>query len=402
MTTAIHLPEPPYQAEVIVSPMMYGDDQKDQDRARFVAPGLVGIVCDGVTSSPHSQAAAQLVTSFAPILFQGNVRQRLRTICDLLKACREEFQMTRLTMPDDIPEAMRAMLRAVLREKRATSYQTTVVAVRLRPSESGVGVDILLCGDSALLAFSNDGELLYSSLARGAEHERERHHIFISDGWRFGPGDQLLVRVEGPLNNHEGLVARSGISEQHLANWLVCTPVDASSDGKKDGSRRSDALVVTRQDRLLVPRYLYGWQLTSEDQKYRCLDYSSTIRIVTAAPQVILADGFEHRRSATMVLPDHFYCGHYDYIEDRFPCGTHFVACSDGFYSTIASASQMWAWLHENREVLASVQEREPKLRDLHQKLHEKGGDDDMSFVWMYPTSATTLVDAGVAEEQED
>ena len=44
---------------------------------------------------------------------------------------------------DDVPETIRAMLRDVLREKQATSYQTTIVAVRLRPSGSDVGVDIL-------------------------------------------------------------------------------------------------------------------------------------------------------------------------------------------------------------------------------------------------------------------
>jgi serine/threonine protein phosphatase PrpC len=151
-----------------------------------------------------------------------------------------------------------------------------------------------------------------------------------------------------------------------------------------------------------VPRYLYGWQLTHAGQKYRYLDYSSTIRIVTTAPPWVLADGIEHRGSVTTVLPDHFYSGHYDYIEDRFPCETHFVLCSDGFYSAFATTSQMWAWLQENRDAPASVQEQEPKLRDLHQQLHEKGGDDDMSFVWIYPTPATAPVGAGAAAEQEE
>ena len=102
------------------------------------------------------------------------------------------------------------------------------------------------------------------------------------------------------------------------------------------------------------------------------------------------------------MLPDHFYSGQYDYIEDRFPCGTHFVLGSDGFYSAFATASQMWAWLQEYRNALAVPQEREAKLRDLHQQLHEKSTDDDMSCVWMYPVPAGATAAAAGATKREE
>ena len=109
----------PYGAMTMVSPMMLGEEQKDQDRARFFGPGLVGCVCDGVTSSPHSTQAAERVASFAPILFEKDIRARLRTICDLLMAYRREFQATDLAMPYEMSEPMRVMLTQALREKQA-------------------------------------------------------------------------------------------------------------------------------------------------------------------------------------------------------------------------------------------------------------------------------------------
>lgn len=402
MKQGLYVPEALYRAAVIVSPNRFGEEQKDQDRARFSEPGLIGIVCDGVTSSPRSGNAAELVTSFAPILFEGDARERLRTICDLLMAHRHEFQATDLAVSDDVPEAMQAMLRDVLREKQATSYQTTIVAVRLRPSGSDVGVDILRCGDSAIFAFSGDGELLYSSLGRPRQTQDECHHPFMSDQWRFGPDDRILVRVEGRLADHRTLGENGGIQERHFRNWLVCTAIDACPDDKKDQPRPLDGVVIAPGDRLLVPRYLYGQQLTSGGRKYRCLDYSSTIRIVPASPPGVWADGIEHRGSVTTVLPDHFYSGHYDYVEDRFPCGTNFVLCSDGFYSAFATASGLWSWLQENRDALADPQEREKKLKELHGQLHEKGTDDDMSCVWIYPTPATAPAGETPATEQEE
>jgi hypothetical protein len=45
-------------------------------------------------------------------------------------------------------------------------------------------------------------------------------------------------------------------------------------------------------------------------------------------------------------------------------------------------------WLQENRSVFGTPAEEEPKLAALHERLHEKSGDDDMSFVWMCPASS--------------
>lgn len=374
-----------YGALTVVSPMMFGEEPKNQDRARWYEPGLIGCVCDGVTSSPHSAQAAELVVSFAPILFEGNAHERVRTVCELLVAHRRQFQATPLALSKDTPEVMQAMLMEALRDKQAISYQTTIAAVRLRPGASDVGIDILRCGDSAVLAFSDDGELLYSSLTHPREDKAKRRRAFLSGGLTFGPGSQILVRVEGSLDRHEQKARVSGINERHYKNWLVCTPVDTCSGGQTESTEPSGALVVTSRDTLLVPRYLYGRQLESQGQEYRCLDYSSTIRILPAAPRAP-GDGISHRGSFTEVLPDHVYSGCYDYVEDRFPQRTHFVLGSDGFYSAFATASHMWAWLQEYCIVRADTEQQQRRLEELHSRLHSNSGDDDVSFVWMYPT----------------
>ena len=391
----------PYGAITVVSPMMFGEESKDQDRARWYEPGLVGCVCDGVTSSPRAAQAAEWVTSFAPILFDGDVRARLRTICKLLTAHRREFERTDLAMPHEMPESMRLMLQAALRDKQGQSFQTTLVALRLRPGQLDVGVDILRCGDSAYMAFSGDGELLHSSFALPQENNHHGCRALVSLGWRFGPGDQILVRVEGLLDHHKRAAVNAGMDERYFRNWLICTPVDGCREKSSD-IPRSRPLVVGPRDRLLVPRYLYGHQLESQGREYRCLDYSSAIRILPTTPPIVRADGIEHRGSVTAVLPDHGCSGCYDYVEDRFPLGTHFVPCTDGFYSAFATTSEVWAWLQENRQVLANAQEREPKLTELHHRLRERGGDDDLSFVWMYPMSPfTPEANHGFREQQE-
>ncbi len=330
--------------------------------------------------------AAELVTSLAPMLFEGDVHKKLETICELLLAYRRQFQAMDVAVPPDMPDAMQVMAREVLREKQAISYQTTLIAVRLRPSPSDVAVHLLGCGDSAFFAFSADGEPLKVSLAEASGHRDGCRRVSASRGVPFGPGDQVLVRNEGSLDCFEGLARDSGIATKFLGNWLICTPIDVC---RKAQDRNASALgdrVIAPDNILLVPRYLYGQQLESRGKQYRCLDYSSLIRIMPASAPYRSPDGIEHRSSMTAVLPDHFDPGRYDYIEDRFPCGTHFVLCSDGFYSAFATASQMWAWLQAYCIVCADTEQQQRRLEELHGRLHGNGGDDDMSFVWMYPT----------------
>jgi len=381
-----------YAALTIVSPMMFGEDEKDQDRARWFGPGQIACVCDGVSSSPCSDEAAELVTSYAPIMFDGNRENNLRTICNLLMARRKEYQQSEMVLPDGTSPVMQNILRKVMQEKKATGFQTTLVAAKLVCSEKTVSAHILKCGDSAFFAFSDEGELLSSSLTHGPHNNRaakdKQIQSSLFDGMSFGPGDQILVRIEGLLYNDKNLSQRTQIKYKHLKNWLVCTPIEICGRGAHPIENRSPALrrlSLRPADRLLVPRYLYGTQLTSKGKRYRVLDYSSTIRVISMEGTGDEQNKITQRGSTTMVLPDHFYKGYVESYEDRFPLGTQFVLCSDGFYSGFSNARCLWEWLRNNSSALSHKDERQPVLKRLHSQVNAKSGDDDISFVWVYP-----------------
>lgn len=400
-----------YTALTIVSAMMFGEDSKDQDRARWYGPGQVGCVCDGVTSSANSGEAAELSASFAPVLFEGSIKDKLSTLCGLLMARRQELQQSSVVVPDGTPLGMQDLLRKVIREKRSISFQTTMVAVKLVCEEKAVRAYILKCGDSAFLAYSGEGELLSSSITypySPGNHEEtanRRTNFSSSREMSFGPGDQILVRVEGLLSEYKGLAERAGIKNEHIDNWLVCTPMDVcySHDIVNENTLQRRPLSLKVADQVIVPRYLYGTQLASKGQRYRFLDYSSTIRLVSVTGPNALADQIGQHGSTTMVLPDHFYCGYIESYQDRFPVGTQFVLCSDGLYSSFLDARRLWTWLHDNARALSHKDERTPVLKQLHSRLHAKGGDDDISFVWIHPRRSDVIgtQDSKAIDKQE-
>lgn len=142
-------------------------------------------------------------------------------------------------------------------------------------------------------------------------------------------------------------------------------------------------------DRLLVPTYLYGTQLTCQGRQYRVLRYSSAIRPILATESLASIVSFNKHGSSTMVLPDHFYCDCFDSFQDSFPLQTHFILCSDGFYSCFSDWQQLWIWLQENATGLNDNNQREAILEQLHANLHAKSSDDDISFVWVQPNIQT-------------
>jgi len=385
-----------YEALTVVSGMILGDESKDQDRAGWCQPGQIACVCDGVSSSPNSAQAAELVTTLIPAVLQGNISDRLGMVCDLLMAQRQQPRdMTTLTFPENTPVAMQEMLRKVVQQKQCISFQTTLVAIRIMADEQVVNVQILKCGDSAFFAFSPNGQLLTSSLVFPANTDTAfevKTQPTAPKTILFGPGDDILVRVESELAAQSPLAQQAGIRARHAVNWLVCTPVDGCRDDNQpetENLSELQQLSLRPGDQLLVPKYLHGTQLSSSDGRhYRILPYSSTIRPVFSHGSVTPINTFDDHGSATMVLPDHFYSGGFDSFPDRFPAQTHFVLCSDGFYGSFPHARAMWQWLQRNAAGLRNPEQRTSIMEQLHQTLHRRGGDDDISFVWAFPTSA--------------
>ena len=386
-----------YTALTIVSPMRFGEHKKDQDRARWYEPGQTACICDGVSSSPSSQQAADMVTSFIPILLNGNVFKKFTLLCDLLTAYRQELQQSReIVLPKDTPPSMQPMLGKVIQQKLAASFQTTVVAARFSSHEQKVVAQVIICGDSAFFAFSPVGELLSSSLkftANSTQKDSAARPDPSSprNNTTFGPGSEILVRVEGPLSKHIASAANTGVSPEHRKNWLVCSVVDGCRDG--DGAcpqnlSQLKTFTLRYGDLLLVPRYLYGTQLTSENRQYRVMKYSSTIRPLPTPDPAVPTNQFGVHGSATRVLPDHFYGGFYDSYQDTLPAETQFVLCSDGFYSCFTGGHELWSWLAENADRLKHQEVKETVLSELHQHLYNQNGDDDISFVWVKPRTS--------------
>jgi len=375
--------------------MMLGDETKDQDRARWFEPGQIACVCDGVTSSPNSAQAAEMVSSFIPVVFNGNSHDKLAVQCELLMALRGESQQSDVTpLPGNMSAAMQDMLRKVVREKQASSFQTTMIAAKFTADHNMVLADVRKFGDSAFFACSSQGQLLTSSLTFPYDAQSQAKSSGLPAGpfgrktMSFGPGDEILVRIEGPLLDSLALAERAGIKAEHATNWLVCAAIDSCRSNEPAADEKlSDlqTLSLDLGDRLLVPKYLYGTQLTSQGHRYRVLRYSSTVRPVLSRNPLASMNTFSKAGSTTRVLPDHFYRGSFDSFKDRFPPRTHFILCSDGFYGSFCDWQQLWTWLRDNAPSLNHKDERDPILKKLHHDLHTRGGDDDISFVWVQP-----------------
>lgn len=364
--------------------MLFGEAEKDQDRARWYGPDQIACVCDGVTSSPQSGRAAELVTQFAPIMYDSNNKNNLQTICDLLITLRKEYQQNETVLPEIESTPMQKMLDKIMQEKKAISFQTTMTAAKFECMNKTVTANILKCGDSGFFAFSDEGELLSSSL----NFNPDNNNSSLYDSFHFRYGDQLLVRFEGLLDNNEDLVKNSQIKKEHTKNWLVCSPIEVCScntNTLEECSMNLPKLSLNKTDHILIPKFLYGTELFSKGERYFVLDYSSAIRVISSNKLYPEQQKIIQRGSTTEVLPDHFYQGRIESYKDCFPFNTHFVLCSDGFYNSFCEAKQIWDWLQENARHLKNPEKRLPVLKELHSNLNAKTGDDDISFIWIYP-----------------
>jgi len=388
-----------YTAVTVVSPMVQGEERKDQDRARWFGPGQTACICDGVSSSPNAVKAAELATSFAPVLFDGNVRDNIRLLCGLFMSLRQECQESmEINMPEGTPESMRPILQKVAQNKKAFSFQTTLIAAQFSADDKTVLTQIVKCGDSAIFAFSPEGELLTSSLTLTSQcNSKSSNSVHQTSSQsvkriHFGPGHEILVRVGGPLSEYNGLAPEAGINPEHARNWIVCSPIDSCQDKTANVQNllEEHSLVLQLDNRLIIPKYLYGKHLTCEGHQYRVLRYSSAIKHVPRSGYPPLRANLGDAGSTTLVLPDHFYTGDLECYRDTFPLQTHFLLCSDGFYRAFPDWSELYMWLKSNSAALAHVDSRQMAVEQIHERLRATKGDDDISFIWVVPKDSQT------------
>lgn len=312
-----------------------------------------------------------MVARFAPTIFNGK-GVALKTISDLLIAHRKTALQGEIALDDSIPESMREMLLDTARKQLKDSYQTTLICAKFTPEPDYIGVQVVSCGDSGFFAFSPKGELLMTSLVDEKEGVSNNTIPFTLD-------TELLTKVAGSLSEFPDLAKEQRISNPE--RWLVCKPI--CSCGKSDSK---DVLLLDSEDLLLVPRYLAAIPLDPQYRDFRRFRYSRFIRRVES-PQQPTKLRLDSQGNATAVLPDHFYSGGWETFDDKFPRETSFLLCSDGFYRAFEEPAEIWDWLKRNEERLASRQEKKELLKDIHQRLQQKTGDDDVSLIWLSPKS---------------
>ena len=215
-----------FEAVCLSSPMVLGGEEKDQDSVRWFASRGVAAVGDGVTSSPDGGAAATRVTDMSPMLFDGDVRERLGAVSDLLTTHRLESLRRPLNLPASTHPGMRDKLAVVAQERRASAFQTTLVTAWFMATDQGVRIELIRCGDSAFFAFSEAGDLLSSSPCWGPSpvHLNSRS-ANGSTSFRFGPGDEILIKILGPASNLRGTEDARLLNLRNPNGWLICMPL---------------------------------------------------------------------------------------------------------------------------------------------------------------------------------
>lgn len=382
-----------YQATAVVSPMYDGEDKKDQDRAVWFEASQTACVCDGVTSAPFGDEAAELVTQFSPAIFSDDVEGRLRVICDVLTALRAEKLHSEFHLPSDMPSVIRGMLQDAARHNVEHSHQTTLVAAKFVLEDGVVLASVVRCGDSMFLAFDSKGQLLTASPAgpgppkgssgnsaselRGAKSPR---------GITLVAGDEVLAKVLGSLTRYPRIAERLRIRPKHRVKWLVCRVLDKCGRCTASGSSQEKQILhLGYGERVVVPRYLAGRAVKISSNNYVSFPYSRMIRRIRKRTLGVV---FHRHGTATAVLPDHIYTGNWTYFQERFPADGQFVVASDGFYGCFKDPAEMWCWLNYHGQDTQNPGQRQPLLDSLHEKLRQERGDDDIAFVWVYPRQA--------------
>lgn len=373
-----------FGALTVVSPAMLCGEPKDQDRAMWYSRLRTACLADGVSSSPYAAQAASQGVRLGPLVSLRGASEGLRTISNVLLMRRMEAQSRGFKAPSGTSEALQPMLEEAVQARLADAYQTTIAVATLTSSDHEVLVNTVVCGDSAVIAFSNTGEVLDSSLDRQREcgHQEEQLENRISENCERSPsaGNSLLIKILGRLSDSARASEAPDILPNHRNNWFVCQILDEIPAA---ASKESSSLVPvnSRDELFLVPQFLLGTLQLPADQ-YRKLIYSRRIRRLGSNRNVQLR---VKGSSVTAVLPDHVQSGHWAEYAQRYPLDVQLVLASDGFYGCFDTHEELWSWLSANATALRCETVRRPLLAELHSHLHRKQGDDDISFVWIQP-----------------
>ncbi len=366
-----------------VSPAIFKGEPKNQDRAFFDTQTCTAALCDGITSSPYAQKAATIVSRSASLIFGGDSDKNLKTICDLLMAHRKLTIKKGIKAAASIPESMKELVEEAAKAKLATSFQTTLVCAAFEYQQNNIYTKVLCCGDSAYFAFSSDGQMLLSNLSH-IDGEAANNQIDTDKAIYFSQGTELLTKIVGPLCKFSNIAAKMNIL--NAENWVVCHALSlCTKDEIKAMSADNSVLRLKQNELILAPKYLFSMPKDLEYKEFRRLLHSRFIRQLSSLSKQVSDIRFSSQGAATAVLPDHYYTGQWKYFEERFAPDTHFLLCSDGFYHAFSNPAEIWDWLKTNEKHLAVSRQKKSVLTELHQRLNQSCGDDDISFIWVKP-----------------
>jgi serine/threonine protein phosphatase PrpC len=156
-----------------VSPGKQEDEIKNQDSAAFYVEENIytAILCDGVSTSFGSREAAEyIVSSGTKIFTEDGLHKITQDLCDM----REKLLTQKIKLGSDQKSLFKAFC-DILREKRKTSYQSTLVAVQWIRLEKTLKLRWLSCGDSGFFVFSSTGKLLLNNLGLQNENSTLPH-----------------------------------------------------------------------------------------------------------------------------------------------------------------------------------------------------------------------------------
>jgi serine/threonine protein phosphatase PrpC len=101
------------------------------------------------------------------------------------------------------------------------------------------------------------------------------------------------------------------------------------------------------------------------------------------------SDSFKHDSPVTDALPDSFDESRSNVLlaDQAYAPDVHVLLCSDGFYDAFKNFGEMFDWLRLHQAELSDA-ETDPELllEQIHTRLKQTKGDDDVSFIWLSPT----------------
>lgn len=113
-------------------------------------------------------------------------------------------------------------------------------------------------------------------------------------------------------------------------------------------------------------------------------------------------DRFKHGSPLTAVLPDSYdeETDNVLLVSGEYPEDVHILLCSDGLYDGFTNFKEIRDWLQHHRAELNDPATCEECLAELHGNLERKKGDDDISFIWLFPVPPPEEEAGGEAGEE--